>query len=689
MFKVQPFAFQPNGPSYVSGAGTGHRTSVPSATVTPADQQLNQLSREFSYASLKEATSAFDKNNVLGTGSFGSVHRGKLPDGTHVAIKVIGNPQISGFENEVKILSKFRHPNLVMLLGFARNGTERLLVYECMGKGDCERILKDRVQAPDFTWQRRLSVLLDACRGLTYMLTSEPIAFHRDIKPSNILVNDDWVGKMADFGLACELPSTDMTSIKVPTSAGTMGYACPIYVQTGTVSEASEIYSFGICILEFLTGQPPTMNNHLFPGQVVHLVEKINGNLSSLVSLADKRVGWPEPLAQSLGRIVFDCCHKPVAQRVGFLDVVKQLRSLHEQYVLKHSASPLMPPLPLNNFNQFQAAMTGPNKPEQVFSKPAPALELPPLPRESRISQRPYLEIRSVGNPSKVRILELSELESDQNNQPDGVVIVGRNRQTDLFSELLQSDTLRLCVSRDHFEIRRDITGQFVLANLSGNGTVVEGRGFLERKNECIGLHDGDVIKLVQTAMSGAQTPFLEIVFRTGSIRSVDEQLKCSLVIRNLETNLNETFDFVLAEQTSVQVIGRNTANGIFSRLLRSQERHLQLIDGSHFAVFRDSDMNHIAIRPISEKGIIVGSEFLPAGKTKIEESGSADVFIPGIPHLVVTIRGKESACTRNIFENARMSSEQSNIGRTMIGVPSLLPTSRAPKSNAYPVLIR
>ena len=692
MFKVQPFAFQSGGPSYVNVATTGHRSSVPSATITPADQHMNNLSREFSYGSLKDATSAFDKNNVLGTGSFGSVHRGRLADGTQVAIKMIGNPQISGFENEVKILSKFRHPNLVMLLGFGRNGTERLLVYECMGRGDCERILKDRVIAPEFTWQRRLSVLLDACRGLTYMVTSQPIAFHRDIKPSNILVNDDWVGKMADFGLACELPSSDMTSIKVPTSAGTMGYACPIYVQTGTVSEASEIYSFGICILEFLTGQPPTMNNHLFPGQVIHLVEKINGNLSSLVSLADKKVGWPESLAQSLGRLIFDCCNKPVAQRVGFIDVVKQLNVLHDQFVIKKSpplqAPVTMKPPPLVSTNRNEVKPIS----ETVFPKPAAALQLPPeLPRPKSRTP-PSLEIRPIANPTNVQTLLLPELESDQNIQPnDGAgVIVGRNRQTDLFSELLQSDTLRLCVSRDHFEIRRDIAGNFVLVNLSGNGTVVEGRGFLERKNESMEIHDGDVIKLVQTAMNGSQSPFIEMVFRTGETLARElPTVNCGLVTRNLETNGSDRFDFVLAGNASVQVIGRNTASGLFGRLLRSQDRYLHLIDASHFAVFRDNDLNRVSLRPLSEKGIIVGSEFIPIGKDKSIDSGSVDVFFPGIPHLVLTFTGQNAELSRKLFENARMVPDQNIIGRTMIGVPSIIPTTRGPKSSAYPVLIR
>ena len=694
MFKMQSFAYQPPAPGYPSSGGQPHRMNVPSVTVQTIDHNLNQWSREFSYASMKDATCAFDKTNVLGTGSFGSVHRGRMPDGTHVAIKVIGNPQISGFENEVKILSKFRHPNLVMLLGFGRNGAERLLVYECMGRGDCERILKDRVLAPEFTWERRLSVLLDACRGLTYLMTSQPIAFHRDIKPSNILVNDEWVGKMADFGLACELPSSDVTSIKVSTSAGTLGYACPVYVQTGTVSEASEIYSFGICILEFLTGQPPTLTNPMFPGQVVHLVEKINGNLSSLVSLADKRVGWPDRVAQVLGRIVIECCNKPVNQRPGFLEVVKELNNLqsvkerHEPSSLK-PASPLVAPLPLSSFNQFQAAMAG--------SGPGYKHDLPRanLPQEEPVrnsQSSPFLELRSIGNPKEVKVLYLSELESDQNMRPNTTgIVVGRNRQTEIFSDLLQSDTLRLCVSRDHFEIRRDITGRFLLVNLSGNGTLVEGRGFLERKNESIELHDGDIIKLVQTAINGSQSPFIEMKFHGVKESEPLRVPQYSVSLRNLETNVHEKFDFALDGNTSnlVQVIGRNTSAGMFSRVLRSQERYLQLVDASHFAVVCDKDPQIISLRPLTDKGIIVGSDFIPAGQEKIAQVGSVDVYLPGIPHLVLTIAATDSACTHKVFENARMIPEHSTIGKTMIGVPSILPTTRNQRSGAYPLLLR
>ena len=189
--------------------------SMPSVRQAPTDAHLGQSCKEFSYKALSKATSDFGSLNVLGTGSFGSVYRGLLEDDTGIAVKVISKPSQSGFEDEVKILSKYRHPNLVMLLGFARNGVQRLLVYECMDKGDCEKRLKSPTLSISFKWEQRLSVLLDACRGISYLHNSVPIVFHRDIKPSNILVDKNWVGKMADFGLSCELSSSGQTSMKV------------------------------------------------------------------------------------------------------------------------------------------------------------------------------------------------------------------------------------------------------------------------------------------------------------------------------------------------------------------------------------------------------------------------------------------------------------------------------------------
>jgi serine/threonine protein kinase len=334
MYSVQPFALQNihstfNNPGMY---GTARTAPQPPSISLPADTYLNDIAKEFSYSEIRDATNGFSKSNILGTGTFGSVYRGTLPDQTQVAVKIINSPKESGFEEEVRILSKYRHPNLILVLGFARNGNERLVVYECMDNGDCERALKSRDNSHQLDWRRRLSILVDACRGLSYLISSDPIVFHRDIKPSNILLDKNWVGKMADFGLSCQLESSNAVSIRVGVSAGTMGYACPNYVSTGMVTEGSEIYSFGIVILEFLTGQPPAMNHHHFPGQTVHLVESLGCNMNALLSILDKRANWPEDLAVELGHIFFECCDRNVQKRPKFISVVKRLKGLSDRF---------------------------------------------------------------------------------------------------------------------------------------------------------------------------------------------------------------------------------------------------------------------------------------------------------------------------------------------------------------------
>jgi len=163
------------------------------------DANLNKLSQEFRYYELALATRKWNQENLLGQGGFGTVWRGLLRDGTEVAIKELRCPLDGGFVEEVTVLSRVRHPNLVILMGFARNGPDRYLIYELLSGGDvAARLQKDF----NFTARARLSVLLDAARGLSHLHCSQPQVFHRDVKTQNILMDKNGTGKVADFGLA-------------------------------------------------------------------------------------------------------------------------------------------------------------------------------------------------------------------------------------------------------------------------------------------------------------------------------------------------------------------------------------------------------------------------------------------------------------------------------------------------------
>eukprot|EP00434_Breviolum_minutum_P039197 symbB.v1.2.034798.t1/scaffold4525.1/size38475/3 len=205
----------------------------------PEDATLNKYSLVFSFQELQKATENFSRSKRMGEGGFGAVYRGMQPDGTEIAVKELQNARESGFEDEVRVLSMFRHPNLVVLMGFARNGPKRFLVYELMEGGD----LFNRIHKPEaFPWRDRICVAYDAACGLSHLHHQTPKVFHRDIKSPNILLTRSGLAKVADFGLAriCKMGGAQRLS----DFGGTPGYMCPIYEKTQVITERSENIPF-------------------------------------------------------------------------------------------------------------------------------------------------------------------------------------------------------------------------------------------------------------------------------------------------------------------------------------------------------------------------------------------------------------------------------------------------------------
>ena len=233
--------------------------SVSSSSNSRPLATLQQISLELSYDELKHATDDFSDSCKLGSGAFGAVYKGTMQDGNEVAIKVIELPDQAGFDDEVKVLSRFRHPNLVILMGFARHMSKRILVYELLSGGDVhQRIRWAKEGIKSFTGAQRISVALDAAQGLSHLHNSKPRAFHRDIKTPNIILDKKNTAKMGDFGLAC-VSAENKDTLTVKQTAGTVGYACPHYIKTGIVGESSEVYAFGMVMLEMLTAHPPAV----------------------------------------------------------------------------------------------------------------------------------------------------------------------------------------------------------------------------------------------------------------------------------------------------------------------------------------------------------------------------------------------------------------------------------------------
>jgi serine/threonine protein kinase len=219
--------------------------------------------RFLAYDELKEATNNFDPSSMLGEGGFGRVFKGVLTDGTAVAIKKLtsgGHQGDKEFLVEVEMLSRLHHRNLVKLIGYYSNreSSQNLLCYELVPNGSLEAWLHGTLGASrPLDWDTRMRIALDAARGLAYLHEdSQPCVIHRDFKASNILLEDDFHAKVSDFGLAKQAPEgcTNYLSTRV---MGTFGYVAPEYAMTGHLLVKSDVYSYGVVLLELLTGRRP------------------------------------------------------------------------------------------------------------------------------------------------------------------------------------------------------------------------------------------------------------------------------------------------------------------------------------------------------------------------------------------------------------------------------------------------
>lgn len=213
----------------------------------------------FTKRELQRATDDFSEGHVLGKGGSGKVYLGKLPSGKQVAIKrIVQKRKVDQFYQEVELLSRLRHPNLTSLLGYCRHRGEYILVYEYMPGGDLGCLLY-RQQNPAIPWDRRLRIALDCAEGLTYLhLFPGGAIVHRDIKPTNILLNESGQAKLSDFGVS-KLIAPDFSHASTEIK-GTTGYLDPEYFTVGKLTEASDVYSFGIVLLQLISGKKAIIN---------------------------------------------------------------------------------------------------------------------------------------------------------------------------------------------------------------------------------------------------------------------------------------------------------------------------------------------------------------------------------------------------------------------------------------------
>ncbi|GLT90119.1 hypothetical protein SLE2022_080690 [Rubroshorea leprosula] len=209
---------------------------------------------------LRNVTKNFALENELGRGGFGVVYKGELDDGTKIAVKrmeagVISSKALDEFQAEIAVLSKVRHRHLVSLLGYSIEGNERILVYEYMPQGALSKHLFHwkSLKLEPLSWKRRLNIALDVARGMEYLHNLAHQSFiHRDLKSSNILLGDDFRAKVSDFGLVKLAPDGEKSV--VTRLAGTFGYLAPEYAVTGKITTKADVFSFGVVLMELLTG---------------------------------------------------------------------------------------------------------------------------------------------------------------------------------------------------------------------------------------------------------------------------------------------------------------------------------------------------------------------------------------------------------------------------------------------------
>ncbi|WOK95897.1 putative leucine-rich repeat receptor-like protein kinase [Canna indica] len=299
-----------------------------------------KLAKYFSLDEIRKFTNGFSKDNEIGAGGYGKVYKGILSDGQIVAIKISQKGSMQGgleFKTEIEMLSRVHHKNLVELVGFCFEKGERTLVYEYISNGTLTDNLSGK-KGMHLNWKRRLNIALDSARGLAYLheLAKPPI-IHRDVKSSNILLDDDLIAKVADFGLSILVVETERDHVSTGVK-GTLGYLDPEYFMTQQLTAKSDVYSLGVVMLELITATLPIVNGKYIVREIKMAIDDYDAEFYGLKDMIDPALMLNTGCLVGFKRfaeLALQCVQESSENRPTMNDIVREIEIILKDIELK------------------------------------------------------------------------------------------------------------------------------------------------------------------------------------------------------------------------------------------------------------------------------------------------------------------------------------------------------------------